>query len=290
MHDPMTVAIEIKYPWYRSRPWPKRFRKNPHPFALRHRWEQMTPTEQKRRSPLWPEGYRETFITVWHVDPERDGSDDSCGFGYVRLTLKQRERLRNACWSEAHNPHFLCCASKEWHGTHSDAEALYRGLVFLVCRVLKIKITFDEAARYASEAIHIRDCGKFGDTFCFLPGYHTNSGADTESLREDHFHGILCGVARNILTDRRPWWRHPRWHFWHWKIQSHPLLSFKRWAFSRCCKCGKRFSWGYSPITNSWNAGGPRWFRGEKDVFHADCNRPTSDCVAETESISQTKL
>jgi hypothetical protein len=283
MHDPMTVAHEIKYPWYRNKPWPKKARKNPDPWHLKRHWDEMTEVQKVKLSRHWPEGYRDTFITIWHVDPERDGSDDSCGYSYIKLTPHQRERLRNAAWSEGHNPHFLCCPAKEWEGTFTEAEALYRGMVLMVCRVLKIKITFDEACKYASEACHIRDIGKTGDTFCFLPGYHTNSQTDSKEDRQEHFCGILCGVARNILTDRRHWWQHPKWHFWHWKIQCQPINDFKRWAFSRCSKCGKCFRWGYAPCTNGWNGSGPRWFRNEKDVFHSDCNRPESECVAESE-------
>lgn len=47
MHDPMTVAFEIKSPI-------------------------------NRRSEWFKDGYRETLVTIWHVDPETDGSDDSC--------------------------------------------------------------------------------------------------------------------------------------------------------------------------------------------------------------------
>ena len=228
-----------------------------------------------RKSKMFPKGYRNSLVTVWHVDPERGGSDDSCGFGYVRLTKSQIERLKNASWSEGRNPHFLRCQSKTWDGTVEEAECLRRGLILLVCRVLRIKYSWDQVCRHAAESIHIENyVGKAGDGFCFLPGYHSNSKKDSERDREDHFHQILCGVARNILTELRPWWRHPRYHFWHWKIQVHGLQSFKRWAFSRCCKCGGRFHWGYSPVSNNWNSQGPRWFRGETDVYHSDCNRP----------------
>ena len=50
MHDPMTVAFEIRYPW-RDKP-----------------------------CKAWPDGYRHSFITIWHKDAERDGSDSSCGW------------------------------------------------------------------------------------------------------------------------------------------------------------------------------------------------------------------
>lgn len=280
MHDPMTVAHEIKYPWFHYRPWPKKDRRDPNPFRLKRCWEEMSEAQKEARDRHWPEGYRETFITIWHVDPERYGSDDSCGYSYVKLTKKQVEILRNASWHEGRHPHFLCCSEKEWTGTYADAESLYRGLVLLVARVLRLKVSFDEAAKYASEATHIVDCGKYGGAFCFLAGYHTNFEKDSSDDRQNHFHDILCNVARSILTERRHWWQHPRWHFWHWKIQCHPLQVFKRWAFSRCSKCGGRFSWGYSPVTNSWNSKGPRWFRSESDTFHSDCDLPTDSCLA----------
>lgn len=286
MHDPMTVAHEIKYPWFRHKPWPKKFRKDPNSWAKKRAWEEMTESQRAVCDRHWQEGYMESFITIWHVDPERDGSDDSCGYSYVKLTPKQREILHNAAWSEGQHPHFLCCREKEWNGNHVDVESLYRGLVFLVCRVLRLKITFDQAAQYASEATHTRDCGKFGAAFCFLPGYHTNSKKDSPDDRQSRFEGILCNVARSILTERRPWWRHPKWHLWHWKFQCQPLCQFKRWAFSRCCKCGKRFTWGYSPVTNNWNSKGTRWFKSENDVFHSDCNRSSDACVAQQEMNS----
>lgn len=281
MHDPMIVAHEIKYPWCKYKPWPKKFR---HSGDRKFAWRRMTDAEKQGCDSFWEEGYRDTFITIWHVDPEKDGSDDSCGYSYIKLTKEQRERLRNAAWIEGNNPHFLTCLEKTWRGAVTEAETLYRGMVLLVCRVLRIRITFDEVCKYASEACHVnRDVGKIGDVFCFLPGYHTNSKEDSKEDRQEHFFGILCGVARVILTDRRPWWKHPKWHVWHWEFQCHPLQTFKRWAFSRCCKCGKRFHWGYSPVTNNWNAKGPRWFRGETDVYHSDCNHPANPCLASAE-------
>jgi hypothetical protein len=66
----------------------------------------------------------------------------------------------------------------------------------------------------------------------------------------------------------RPWWKHPRYHVWHWKVQVNAILNLKRWLFSRCATCGKRFPWGYAPIADGWDSDGPRWFRGERGVRH----------------------
>lgn len=264
MHDPMTVAFEIKSPFYAHKPWPKKARRDPNPFELRRAWDAMTDEERSTRSKMWPDGYRNSLFTIWHVDPEKDGSEDSCGFGYARLTKTQIETLRNVAWNEGQNPHFLCCREKKWTGTISESEALSRGIYFLVCRALKLKSTYEDAAKYASESTHMSDCCGFGGQWCFPPGYHTNSNRDTPEQRQDHFHRILCGVARNIISERRPWWKHPRWHVHHWKIQWHFGQKLYRWIFARCSKCGKRFSkWGDSNVISDWN--GTRIWHGACD-------------------------
>lgn len=270
MHDPQTVAHEIKYPWWKHKPWPKKYRDS---GDRRWAFKRMVESGIIDRDSFWEDGYRETFITIWHVDPEKDGTDDSCGWSWPKITKKQREILRNTAWSEGHDPHFLVCKSKGWDRSVIEAEFLYRGMVLLVNRVLHLNLSLDQISKYSAEAMHIRTGGRAGDVFCFVPGYHTNFENDSEEHRRDHFHEIICGVARSLLDIKRPWWKHPKWHFWHWEFQCHPLQDFKRWAFSRCSKCGGRFKWGYAPVTNSWNGTGPRWFRSERDTFHSDCDR-----------------
>ena len=270
MHDPSTVAFEIRYPWYRHRPWPKRTRRR----VGEHQWiwDQMTEAERARCDRHWRDGYRESFITIWHEDPERDGSDDSCGFSFVKLSRRQMERLKNFAWSEARNPHYMRCPYEKWDGTLVEAEVLFRGLLLNVARVLDIRMRFDEAAAMASRIVQTPDCVPASHWFCFKPGYHTNGRADTREDREDVFTQRLYQAARIILTERRPWWRHPRWHIWHWRFQVHPLQHFKRWAFSRCAHCRGRFAWGECPHSTSWSGTGPRWFRGEAGVMHNQCS------------------
>lgn len=252
MYDPLTLAFEIKYPWRKNKPWPEGKR----------RWEELSESEQRNRSSFWKEGYRNTFVAVWHKDPEH-GSDDSCGYSRVRLTKEQVERLRNAAWSEGRNPHFLICPEKEWFGNVAEVESLFRGMVLLVCRVLDIKMSFDEISRYAAERVHFVDIGKSGNCFCFVPGYHTNSKKDSADDRQDHFCTMLCGVASGLLTLQRPWYRKPKWHVWHWRLQVHPWQTFYRWAFERCSKCGGRFAWGTSDVIGDWN--GTRIWHGKCD-------------------------
>lgn len=83
MRDPMSVAFEIRYPW-------------------RH---YKTPTSDFERT------YRDPFITVWHVDPESDGSDDSCDWFNRKRKLGPNEKaLQEAIWDLENildnKPHF----------------------------------------------------------------------------------------------------------------------------------------------------------------------------------------
>ena len=161
-------------------------------------------------------------------------------------------------------------------------------------------------------------------TLCFRSGYHSNwyrdgvpnSEEEDKWFREQNAKSFFGAVMGKILRERRWWWQHPRWHLLHWvrkrdwskavdlvngapfkyrglpvpqwgiRIQVHPVQHFKRWAFSKCSKCGKGFRWGYAPCGNSWSGTGPRWFRREKDVFHSDCDRPESECVASVDFMA----
>jgi hypothetical protein len=69
MHDPMTVAFEIKNPfsWYVSQ------------------------LDGKR--------YYNTLFTIWHVDPEKDGTDDSCDWSGWKRKLNPKEKaIVEAIW------------------------------------------------------------------------------------------------------------------------------------------------------------------------------------------------
>jgi hypothetical protein len=166
MHDPLTVAFEIKYPW--------------------RKWGNSGRTE-------WEKGYRESFITIWHLDPQTDGSDDSCDwFG--------SKRTRANGWYPA---------------TLDDYEAL------------------PKAARQAVD--------------------------------------FVWRVWRHKIG--RPWYQHPRWHIWHWQLQIHPWQKLRRWLFTRCAACGKRFAYGESPVTNQWHSPKPLFFCGEIGLFHEKCTR-----------------
>lgn len=241
MHDPMTVAFDIKRPWpvYRSRP------------VMGSRW-------------YWP-----TLVTIWHVDPESDGSDDSCGWSRPKLTKSQISSMDFLAGCEAREPWLLVDRSKRPQSA-ADVESKLRGAFIAVASALRAKVSVDEAHAWAMRLLH-NPVDNMRSSLCFLPGWHTNNERDTEDGRRDCAMSLLCCLAKFILRERRPWYRHPKWHVWHWKIQIQPLLAFKRWAFSRCAGCQRRFRYDYSPVTGNWDGTGPLWFRSESGVYHSEC-------------------
>lgn len=224
----------------------------------------------------WPE--RNTIITIWHVDPETDGSDDSCGYTYPKLSKDQLARISILAREEANSPYYQALKAKALDSP-TEVETLLRQAFLIVgkmfskahlCEPALKPVTFAEASRWACQFAG-NPMGNFRSSLAFLPGYHSNSLEDHKEDREYCAKQFFAAIGGHIARERRPWYRHPKWHFWHWQIQIHPLQAFQRWAFTRCADCGGRFKWGESGWTNSWNSTGPRWFKSEQDLHHERC-------------------
>lgn len=258
MHDPLTVAHTI-----------------PNYFKRAHKTTNLDGS-------TWV--YRDPLVTIWHKDPQTDGTDDSCGWSWPKLTKKQQNDLAFLAGCESRDPWFQAFFGKKIDAP-TDAETLVRAAFVAVAGQLRVKITLDEATRWAVQMTH-NPTDNIRSMLAFLPGYHSNWDEDREEDRKDVALRFFSVIARRILRERRPWWRHPKWHVRHWDVQIHPLMNLKRYAFSRCCKCGKRFRYGEAPVTYSWHGGGPRWFASEPDVFHADCDNPGSTGLKAAEAAS----
>jgi hypothetical protein len=169
MHDPMGVAHEIKYPW------PERW------FSKHHR--------DKKDS--WSWRYHGSFITIWHKDPEADGTDDSCDWFWRKFTAKQQAWLDDII----DNPH-----DNIRHYLKGKSEYDMKHLVYI----------------------------------------------------------IAAYTRRGFI--KRPWWQVSKWHFWHWRLQVHPLQQFKRHVIARCATCGGRFKKGQSAAAGAG-----------KEIHHTHC-------------------
>lgn len=250
-----------------------------------------------------------TLFNIWHVDPESNGTDDSCDwFGGRRVDKKVVSRVAadfdfcmtssaNGGWfldgglgSERYSPHatglmmfriaanvmfghwsrradrflkdnlmqILHFSENSCDSAHTSFEGMDRG-----------KMKTVECDRCHGLGVRDDDCvGKTEDCWTCK-----GSGVvmDPKQVRE-RATSLARMVCSWISRQDRPWYRHPRWHFWHWKIQIPVLQAVHRWLFSRCCVCNRGFRYGESVI-GPWNSSPWRWFRSEAGIHHSDCSR-----------------
>lgn len=212
--------------------------------------------------------YSNLFFTIWHVDPEADGSDDSCGWFNPKITKQDKEIVDDMIDWEKNFPYYSspympltvvnpvydfnqmlagdCLAHVAWAWMHVAWE-----------KDRRTRLTTSEWWAVVNLSANPNDN---------LRAILSDSEEAAESRIARFFYCIIKAYSRHHL----PWWKHPRWHIYHWEIQVHFIQKLKRRLFSRCAHCGVHFSWGYHPISNG-NTKNSRWFGGEKNCYHHDC-------------------
>lgn len=209
------------------------------------------------------------LLTIWHVDPESDRTDDSCGWSRPWLTDKEEKIISDVVDWEKDFPYY---SSPYLTSTQVNPKYSYSQMLAGDC-----------LAHVAGAWQHIawqRDrrkkltTGEWWGVVALATNPDDNLRsilADTEVESGDRIKYFFSCVMNAYLRHHRPWYQHPRWHIRHWEFQVHPIQRLKRWLFSRCAHCGKRFRYGYAPTSTWGGSGGPRWFSREKNVFHRDC-------------------
>jgi hypothetical protein len=253
MHDPMTQAFEIY---------------GPRGMYLNRKRNKLR--AQQRNDEANEIAYPDCVIRIWHVDPEKDGSDDSCGwFRRARHGDKQiLKRIRKDF-------------EFEWDSEHSgwfDAEGQPR------YSVIAIVLAMFQRAAYTHFGHDWRKSRKFLQKHLYdIISFAENPIDSMHSAitlkygperREHRIESAASVVYGCILRWSQPWYRHARWHVHHWRLQIPFVQKLNRSLWTRCAKCGGRFRWGESGVSGSWESKGPRWFNGERGLSHSNCYSP----------------
>lgn len=215
MYDPDTLAFSIRRPWKTT------------------------------------DGYRPSWLDIWHHDPEHGGTgnrpDDSCGWfergpkeyaDAVRYVLKDSEfvfELQRAIDRRAPATH---------HGKYTfprmtAADTL--AAVLMTARYLETRRWWNGQN------------GKLGVCHTFWRKTFTRA-RNVDDLAYDLALNPLDNLSSIDEPERmvrlvaaalhrrfKPWWRHPRWHVHHWQIRFPALQPYWRWMFGkRCATCGGR--------------------------------------------------
>lgn len=221
MHDPMTVAHEIKYPW-----------RNKH-------------------------GYRNSIITIWHVDPEKrncNRKDDSCGWFSPPYSEEEKSKIDKLIKEQYSN---LFAKKIAYEEDKSYAYVCYNqdcfGAIYWMWRAMKNLLNKKVAWQFGvpltnKEYQYIYQLATNPvDNF----QHHMKGIMEPGQKGFEAFEEFCFLIYRCYRIYYRPWYKHPRWHIRHWKIQFHPWQQFKRRYLDKCCECGKRGFKG--SVYGDWN-------------------------------------
>lgn len=263
MHDPSTLAFNINIPL----PW--------------------------KTKTFWKDGRKDwakySLCSIWHTDPCRDGTDDSCGWfprarhgdkAILEKIVKRFAEDWDRVWAtkpEDHDPDdgpfrskvYFCGLFCPNGDPHMSVHGIVLNLFFIAAsehfqcdgrsnwrkakqwmrrNLLDIMLLAENPSDSLFDSVTL----KFRD----------DNKQPTPRDREQRIRDLSGIIYGWILRRERPWWKHPKWHIHHWKIQVPVLQSIRRWAFVRCSKCGGRFSWGESAM-GSW---------GGQAIWHQGCD------------------
>lgn len=248
MHDPQSVAFEIKSPFIANK---------------RRKDGTLVPKTNQYQNPI---------ITIWHVDPETDGTDDSCGW-FIRLRHANKDVYENIArefeseWdttftSESEKGHTYNCG---WFTPEGDALLSVQGIVFnMYLYAAKIALAKETTSPGKAWDIAWRFMNKHHCRIMYMAENNRDSLRDaivrkfergtntpyTKQARQEMIRSIAGIVYTDILRMNRKWYQHPRWHVNHWRIQFHPWQKFKRRYIDKCGICGKRGFDG--PAFSTW--------------------------------------
>ena len=165
-------------------------------------------------------------VTIWHVDPESDGTDDSCGW-FLRSRHLDQEVLESiirryeSVWDNKYTDYLSGLFDPEdgqpqFSVTGTAVQLFWLAAIEYLGR--------RKAEKYMKE--HIWDIVRFAENptdsihGIITRKYEVNTEY-TKTNRDNRLSRLAKIVYAYIARDIRPWYKHPRWHVWHWRFQFH---------------------------------------------------------------------
>lgn len=263
MHDPMTQICS--FPSYDQQEW------------MRKQW--------------WIPAFISNFtlFTLWHNDPCKDGTDESCGW-FMRARHGNKETLKRIInrfefdWDRIFTPSkeddatdgephiertYFCGFFKPDGSPNLSVQAIALNLFFLAAHEhfrCDGRTNWTKSKRWMRE--NMMDMVLFAEnptdslfdtiTRKFEIGCRE---PHTPRRRQQRIENMASCIYAWILRKERPWYKHPRWHIHHWSVQIHFWQTIKRWLFERCSICKKGFHWKES-VCGSWSG---------NEIWHDRC-------------------
>lgn len=218
--------------------------------------------------------YRSPIITIWHNDPCKDGTDDSCGW-FMRERHGNTEILKKI--RSAIDFDFDRTFKSDSSGTtyYTGYFSPKSGMPNMSVQGIALDM-FGKAAWEFFKYDRKKQKKWMNDNLFDILHFAENTvdslrdnilgtfriGTGEEWKRENeltHYATIIYGF---LLRSNRKWYQHPKWHIHHWSINFHLLRQLKRRYWDKCCVCGKRGFKGSAYC--DWS--------GTK-IWHGECDR-----------------
>lgn len=234
MHDPKSVAHQIRWPF-----------------------------KDKR-------GYKKSILTIWHNDPEhfrfKNGErklgcrdDDSCGWlspPYSEKQLEEIEKLAKKQYYEIFNRQYYQNKGEKVSDIYNQPQSTYE-VIYWSWRAIK---AHGKKGWMYGNAKNFLSAGELEYIMRLATNPVDNFKHWTIS-NESQFIEMFLLVWHSFRQYHRPWYDHPSWHVKHWSFQFHPWQNLKRRYWDKCSKCGKR---GFKGAANgNWSG---------TEIWHAECD------------------
>lgn len=214
--------------------------------------------------------YKDPFITIWHKDPEKDGTDDSCGWfmrerHFPKKVVDDIVKDFESEWDSTHKGENGFIYNCGWFNPYGENVLSVQAIVLnMYLRAAKIALNpsgktppgkmWDKAWKFINKnyaqimyfAENNVDSLRDAVVRTFEIGRQVEYTKKERDEKIRHFAGI---VASDIMRRNRKWYQHPKWHIHHWRITFPIFRTIKRKYWDKCSVCGKR-GFKSSPISD----------------------------------------
>ena len=211
--------------------------------------------------------YKSPLITIWHNDPETDGTDDSCGWTFPKITKAENEYLDKV--SKDQYPQMfarkIALIEEASYASICYNQDTY-GVIYWMWRHFNKK--FNKVAWQYGKDLSVKELNCVYN----LATNPVDNFQHHKCNGEKQFREMIYLIYRCWKRFHRKWYQHPRWHIHHWSIQIHPLQNLKRRYLDKCCICEKRGFKGSA--IGDW--GGTKLWHQEFDDSYKTAPKPKS--------------
>lgn len=166
-------------------------------------------------------GDRETLITLWHKDPCKDGTDDSCGWFKRERHGDQKvlKQIRKEFYSEYK---FL------FNEDGTPKMSVIATVIQLYGLACWAHFKRNRRKKRAFMKKYLFDIIQFAEN----PFDSLRESIVNKTDKEEYFCNHLASVIYgDILRKNSKWYEHPRWHVHHWKIDLNFAKNFYKKYF-----------------------------------------------------------